>query len=115
MGGPVLRTFPECICVVVMTSVLPSHLPLANPDRVCTAYFDSCRPSIQTVVWGRSDQASMVYDRVVPLIGSNSRVILRPNPPEARYVGGHPSHWWSTMPIVAAEYDRALARPSSLS
>ena len=36
-----------------------------NPLRVCTAYLDGRgRPSIQITVGARSDQASIMYDRV---------------------------------------------------
>ena len=62
------------MCVVRATSVLPSHLPVVKPPRVCSAYFDGCgRPSIQIVIGARSSQRAdgvgdrAALDRIVSL------------------------------------------------
>src|SRR4051812_42164204 len=50
LGAPLRRRAPALMWVVYATSVLPSHSPVVNPPRRCSAFFDGCgRPSIQIV------------------------------------------------------------------
>ena len=105
------------MCVVQATSVLPSHLPVVKPPRVCSAYFDGCRPPVHPDRHRRAifPGADGVGNRV-----ALDRIVLTPDPQTERTldeVERRPSlaltldHRQLRLVVASS----ALVRPSSFS
>src|SRR5687768_10061517 len=78
------------MCVVVTLSAFPSHSPVENPAKVCSAYFDGCgRPSIQITRSARPNVPTTVNATRRPDTGSTILVHRTLGPgPRMKYCAG---------------------------